>query len=87
MRNRRMILGLAACSLALSACMPTLQGLGSPGLEVRGACSPIARQSRSAMAFGQMQRVNAIQARYSLGARYARANPAGWMQLASGECR
>ena len=91
-----------SCGLALAGCAPTLGsgvqiGLGpSHALEIANAsCSlgggqnasvPFARLSTSASAFGVMQKINAIQAKFTMGLQDVRAQSEGWKRIARGEC-
>jgi hypothetical protein len=95
-------LSALSCGLILAGCAPSFgpgvqMGLGpTSGLEIANAsCSlsggqnsalPFTRLSTSASAFGVMQKINAIQAKYTMGMQDVRAQSEGWKRLAKGEC-
>ena len=75
---------LAACgALALmGACAPQFHFRQGPG-----ACSPMQWSARHRTGVMEtIQKVQRVQARYSLTARYAALGPERWKGAASGEC-
>lgn len=86
MRKMGKILGLAALA-SLGACAPMMQ-MG-PQFEVRsGNCAAPQRAAlHRTQVMATQQKINAIQARYTMGARMAPVNPQSWKRIASGECQ
>ena len=76
-------LGAIVLATSLGGCAPVFEGM-SPSFNVYGQCSPIQRQSRSAMTFRQVQRVSATQSRFMLG--FSQRSTASWKQAAAGGC-
>ena len=68
------MLGLAAVAAAAGACAPQFHLTRGPGL-----CSPMERAAHHRTSImATTQKVQRLQARYSLSARYVAANPANW---------
>ena len=83
MRTLRAGLVAAGAVVLLGGCAPQFHFGQGPG-----TCSPMqwsARHRTNVMA--TIQKVQRIQARHSLSARYVAANPQNWRSVATGECR
>jgi len=89
MRNVKKLLGIGAAAmvLGLGGCAPMMNGIG---FNAYSSCSGPARFSTSARTAGVLrtqQKVNAVQSRFSLGARYAPGGAQMGGSLVRGECR
>ena len=82
MRTFRLALLTAAVG-SLGACAPTLYFASGPG-----SCTPMQRATLHRPGIGHFtQKVQAVQARASLTARYSAANVERWRGAATGECQ
>lgn len=76
-------LAFSAALVTLGACAPHFHFAQGPG-----TCSPMERSAYHRTGImATTQKVQRLQARYSLSARYAATNPETWRSAAMGACR